>query len=381
MMAKGKKRRHKTDYPGTYYELVPKKSNPSKMEKSFIISYRLDGVLYEERVGRESPPDDMTPARAFTHRELILQGQELPARVKKEQEKREKANTLSGLWAMYLESKGKELKGRVTDDNRFEKWIKPMFGKKQLKDIRPMDVKRLQRKMSKAGRKPQTIKHVGELLNRISNFAVNNEICEGLSRRVEHPKFDNKTTEDLTPEQLKKLLEICKKETINPDVARLVRLCACTGMRRSEMLRLEWRDIDFDRGWIMIRDPKGGPSQRIPLNASAAEVLAEQPKYDNSELIFPNPQTGEQRVDLRRTLRKIKKSAELPKEFRILHGLRHVFASALASSGEVDMYTLQKMLTHKSPQMTQRYAHLRDETLKRAADVTDKIIEKVVNGD
>ena len=41
----------------------------------------------------------------------------------------------------------------------------------------------------------------------------------------------------------------------------------------------------------------------------------------------------------------------------------------LASSGEVDLYTLQKLLTHKSPQMTQRYAHLRDSALKRAATI------------
>ena len=41
----------------------------------------------------------------------------------------------------------------------------------------------------------------------------------------------------------------------------------------------------------------------------------------------------------------------------------------LASSGEVDMYTLQKLLTHESPLMTQRYAHLADEAMKRAAEI------------
>jgi integrase len=46
----------------------------------------------------------------------------------------------------------------------------------------------------------------------------------------------------------------------------------------------------------------------------------------------------------------------------------------LASSGQVDMYTLQKLLTHKSPAMTQRYAHLRDETLKDASNVANDII-------
>jgi len=48
----------------------------------------------------------------------------------------------------------------------------------------------------------------------------------------------------------------------------------------------------------------------------------------------------------------------------------------LASSGQVDMYTLQKLLTHKSPLMTQRYAHLRDEALKKAASLAGKIVEK-----
>ena len=47
----------------------------------------------------------------------------------------------------------------------------------------------------------------------------------------------------------------------------------------------------------------------------------------------------------------------------------------LASSGQVDMYTLQKLLTHKSPAMTQRYAHLRDEALKQASEVAGNIIQ------
>jgi len=51
----------------------------------------------------------------------------------------------------------------------------------------------------------------------------------------------------------------------------------------------------------------------------------------------------------------------------------------LASSGKVDMYTLQKLMTHKSSQMTQRYAHLRDETLREAADLAGDIIQEAMN--
>ena len=66
----------------------------------------------------------------------------------------------------------------------------------------------------------------------------------------------------------------------------------------------------------------------------------------------------------------------LPKDFRPLHGLRHVYASMLASSGQVDMYTLQKLLTHKDPKMTQRYAHLRDDALKRASNLAGNLIKE-----
>ena len=50
----------------------------------------------------------------------------------------------------------------------------------------------------------------------------------------------------------------------------------------------------------------------------------------------------------------------------------------LASSGKVDLYTLQKLLTHKDPRMTQRYAHLRDEALKKAANLAGDIINESV---
>lgn len=72
--------------------------------------------------------------------------------------------------------------------------------------------------------------------------------------------------------------------------------------------------------------------------------------------------------------RAIRDAAGLPPDFRPNHGLRHTFASHLASSGEVDLYTLQRLMTHKDPKMTQRYAHLRDETLKRGANVMGRIV-------
>jgi integrase len=151
-----------------------------------------------------------------------------------------------------------------------------------------------------------------------------------------------------------------------------------TGMRRGELFKLKWNDIDFERGFINIVDPKGGSSEVIPLNDAAKGVLESHIKADSPYVFFGRQ--GRQRTDIKYSANKIKKKAKLPKDFRPLHGLRHVYASMLASSGKVDMYTLQKLLTHKSPVMTQRYAHLRDEALKKASNLAGSLVEQAAGG-
>jgi integrase len=158
--------------------------------------------------------------------------------------------------------------------------------------------------------------------------------------------------------------------------AGIMKMALFTGMRRGEMFRLKWSDIDYERGFIHIRDPKGGPDQKIPLNDAAREFLSGIPKTE-AEFIFPGPD-GKKLTDISRRVNPIKKEAGLPEDFRPLHGLRHVYASMLASSGQVDLYTLQKLLTHKSPQMTQRYAHLRDEALKNASNLAGELINEAM---
>ena len=111
------------------------------------------------------------------------------------------------------------------------------------------------------------------------------------------------------------------------------------------------------------------------MNEAARQLLLDHPRT-GSEFVFPG-RNGGLRKDVKHQTARIKRRAGLPEDFRALHGLRHVYASMLASSGQVDIYTLQKLLTHKSPQMTQRYAHLRDEALKRAAEVAGSLFANI----
>jgi integrase len=241
-----------------------------------------------------------------------------------------------------------------------------------------LDVDRLRLKLLKT-KAPGTVKNVLELLRRIINYGVNKNLCDGPGFRIEMPKVNNIKTEDLTPKQLKKLLKAIKKDD-HKQAGDMMLMALYTGMRRGELFRLEWRDIDKERGFIQIRDPKGGIDQTIPLNDAAANVLENHPKRKGSSYVFPG-RGGRQRTDINKAVGKIKKDAGLPGGFRALHGLRHVYASMLASSGKVDMYTLQKLMTHKSPLMTQRYAHLRDDSLRQASNLAGDIVAGIAAGE
>lgn len=364
-------KRTKTKYPGVFYREAKRLGGPG-LEKVYYIVFKKDGKVLEEKAGRQYA-NDMTPAKAARVRSDRIEGRRISPKEKREQEKalkKAKKNkwTTDRLYNEY-KKQNPHLKGWKTYKSQYEKWLKPVFENKEPTDIIQLDVDRLRLKMLKK-KSPQTVKHTLALLRRIIRFGVRKQLCKGLGFEIQMPKVDNAKTEDLTNDQLKKLLEKIESDK-HPLAGSMMKLALFTGMRRGEMFRLKWSDIDFHRGFINIRDPKGGRDEKIPLNDAARGLLENMEK--SSEFIFPGLR-GRQRVNIGKQVAKIRDDAGLPKDFRPLHGLRHVYASMLASSGEVDMYTLQKLLTHKDPTMTQRYAHLRDEALKRASEVAGNII-------
>jgi len=364
-------KRHKTTYPGVFYRQAERIGGKG-LEKVYYILFKKNGKLHEEKIGRQFA-DDMTPARAARFRAERIEGKR-----QSRKEIREAAAeikwTVDRLWQEYTNKT--DSKGWRIDHGRYKNFIHSGLGAKEPKQITMLEVHRLRLHLGKT-LKPQTVKHVLGLLQRITNFGVKKGICPGLTFKIEMPRVNNLKTEDLAPEQLTALLEAINQE---PDVqaANFLRLILFTGMRRGELFKLQWQDVDYDRGFINLRGPKGGTDAKIPLNPAARELLLNHPQT-GSPFVFPG-RAGGQRTRYPKAIDRIREVG-LDRDFRPCHGLRHFFASQLASSGEVDMYVLQKLLTHKSPQMTMRYAHLRDESLQRASNLASDLISKVaVNG-
>ena len=370
--------RIKTDYPGVYY-IMGKAIATGKPEKIYYIDYRKDGKRIQEKAGRQFQ-HDMTPAKAARLRTNKIEGRELSnAEKRAAEEAAKKAEdsrwTINKLWDLYCENHA-ENKSLSNEKTKYEKCLRSGLGEKEPCELVPLDVDRLRLKLQKKGKRTMAAR-VLELLRRTVNYGIKRGLVPPILFKIEIPRLNNQTTEDLNPDQIKKLIEVLDADE-DQTAANVMRLALFSGMRRGEIFKLRWDDIDSRRGFITLRDPKPGADETIPLSDAVREIFESIQRDEENEFVFPGRFPGQHLTDCRKSFHRIAKAAGLPKGFRPLHGLRHVFASVIASSGKVDMYTLQKLLTHKSPQMTARYAHLRDEVLKRASGVAADIIQNAV---
>lgn len=380
----------KTKYPGVTYILV--KGVGGNNEKSFYVRYRIGGrgsKEIREPVGRES--EGMTAAKAAQIRADRARGKELPnaqQRAKRQEQDSQKKYTIDLLWKEY-KNDNPHLKGIVTDESRYNKHINKKFGSKEAVSITTMEINEFKKFLFSQNYAPQTVKNYLELLRRIISYGkktekiktyiLNNDgQIEQFEPRFEMPTVDNQKTEFLTDDQIKNLQKALDEDYDQNGVA-MIRLALATGMRRGAIFGLQWKDIDFDRNFIMLRgaEAKKEKTEILPMNETTRAILINVTKTE-SPYVFPG-KNGGKRVDIRHLTNRIKKKAGLPEDFRPMHGLRHTFASLLASSGKVDMYQLQKLLTHQSADMTRRYSHLRDKALKDATSVMDNIFSSIAN--
>jgi integrase len=287
-----------------------------------------------------------------------------------------KIPTLNELWQKYLPWATEHKKSWINDLRYYRKHLEPRFGKKTLDAISPMDIERLKmdlkKGISKRGKPyaPGTIKHQLVLLGRLYNLARRWNLYDGKSplESVEMPKLDNHKTEFLREDELVRLMETLENWPFRESAA-FVKFALFTGLRRGEIFKLTWQDVDFEHGLIRLRDPKGGKTENIPISNEAMEILKTLDK--SSDYVFPG-KDGKQRTNFYGPWQRIRQAAGLP-DFR-LHGLRHHFASTLVSAG-FDLLVVQRLLTHKDAKTTQRYAHLSPGALKEAAMKSGEVLK------
>ena len=140
-----------------------------------------------------------------------------------------------------------------------------------------------------------------------------------------------------------------------------------TGMRKGEILTLEWRCVDFKKGYIEILNSKTGKSRKIPMSEKLKKELLL--LNQETEFVFTNFNTKKHYWDIKREFKQIIDLAEI-KNFTF-HDLRHTAATRMVENN-VDLVVVQEILGHEHIQTTMRYAHPVPERKKRAIEILNK---------
>ena len=283
--------------------------------------------------------------------------------------------TLSEVWPHYLAWAKIHKKSWNMDESRYRIYLKESLGHLPMDSIKPYQVQSILNKMHPEF-KPSTITKVLMLAKRLYSWSIEQGLYEGKNpcAVIKAPRYDNRVTNTLSQNQLERLLKVLD-DWPNKIPTLIIRFALYSGKRKGEILNLQWSDIDLQNGFITLRETKSGPMQKAPLNKHCLEIIqsASSLKKD-SPYVFPS-RTGTRYYygGIDKTWRLIRKKADLGK-FRF-HDLRHTYASYLASSGKVDIYTLKELLGHSDIKMTMRYAHLINGALKKAACVADEVFK------
>jgi len=155
-----------------------------------------------------------------------------------------------------------------------------------------------------------------------------------------------------------------------------IQLLILTGCRKAEVLTLRWDYVDIERAFFVLPDSKTG-HKVVPLGAPVMELLASLPRIAGNPYVLPGKKEGHHFVGLRRVWLRIRDRAGL-NNVR-LHDLRHSFASVGASAG-MGLQMVGKLLGHKDPKTTQRYAHIADDPAHAAANSISGSIAKALDG-
>lgn len=176
------------------------------------------------------------------------------------------------------------------------------------------------------------------------------------------PKLPPGKTLYLTPGELEAALELAPEWLRAP-----MAFAACTGVRRGEMLALKWMDVDAKNRRLYLREAKNGALQILPIPESAFTVLGYLPQGGPGDTVFAGVDAAHLSVYTKRVLKRVGAPDAS------FHTLRHTAASWLVMQG-VDLYAVGQILGHKTPRMTQRYAHLSPDYMAGAVGKLDGIM-------
>jgi integrase len=400
------KRNHLKGYAGVWYldSTVPG-SNPLRPDKVYYITYRISGERksYDEKIGRESDrvgrSKKWTPDKVAAVRLERMTGKSIPkAEVRRQEAEAERNKPIT--FGVYAE---RWMDGHVTTNLKpstkqgyrtlLDSYILPALKDRILTEVTREEIKELCFSLLQEGRKrpktledetqdatlsARTVVYVVRTISAIYNHAIEDGIVQN-NPALRPGRFiktgpRREMVDILSPKEGDILLETAEKHFSR---SYPLLLCAMrTGMRKGELLALEWGDVDWNGNFIEVRrstwcgitgTPKSGKTRRVDMSDRLKAVLQRHQTRMKEEalkagksvptLVFTSeawtPYDG---VNVLKSFEAALRKAKLRK-IRF-HDLRHSYASWLIANKESLAY-VRDQLGHSSIQITvDLYGHL-----------------------
>lgn len=261
----------------------------------------------------------------------------------------------------------------ITDYKIFEKFLRLQCIEPSLQTITTRDLRKyvnylkIEREYSNS-----TIRRKIHSLSSFYKYALEMEYIEKNPMLPIHaPKLEERIPVYISASDLKKLLEAPKKYArfdshVNRDRA-MISLLAYTGGRKSEIMNLNWNDIDFKEQIVHIRKGKGKKDREVPLIEPLAIALLDyynerHPSLNDAILLSDNNRRMSS-SDFQNLFRRYLRKCGLSKKGYSPHKCRHAFATLLYQNG-VDILTIQKILGHSDLNSTKIYTHITNDHMK-----------------
>ena len=281
---------------------------------------------------------------------------------------------ISGAWkaASYDRFKPSTRKGV---DSVLRTQLLPVFAALPLERITRAAVHRWFDRYSRTA--PGGANHALILLHQILNQAIARGLLASNPARGVKRNPRRKLTRFLSREEIRRLHRVLDGYSggaaSHRQQADIIRVLLLTGCRKGEVANLRWQEVDGDV--LHLADGKTGP-RRVYLNAQARRIIERQAR-GQSAFVFPS-----RRNPARPHCRELPLWYSIRKEARIedvrLHDLRHTYASQALMRG-VPLPVVARLLGHKQPRMTLRYAHVRDREIESAAERIGGVMMALMN--
>jgi integrase len=236
-------------------------------------------------------------------------------------------------------------KGAAVELTRIAKAKRTTFSNKSMYTVSPKDTLAF---LDEIGGSENNKRKYASLISHLFKVAVKRwsiPVENPVSGKIEMPSNGKPRDRRLEGKESERMLE-----KLTGEAKAIFEFAIETGMRRGEMLSLEWRNVDYKKLVAVLIDTKNGETRAVPLSSSAVRALKGLTQGVGKAKVFKIT-----RSQLRDAWENARAAAKIP-DIR-LHDLRHEAASRLFEKG-LNVMEAASVTGHKTLSMLKRYTHL-----------------------